>query len=144
MLEWADYDEAYAFCQTCFDNVLDCNESIISYYDNAQDAIDVNDVKLAVQYLIGARNYFLSAHRYAFAYRFFYNPPSGVLACFYHFPAGGDPFELTMQKIIDTMWDSNKLESFHFVSYIDAMRASIWNISIVEEHLHEWYRHFFE
>lgn len=53
---------------------------------------------------------------------------------------GGD--ELTMQKLLDTIWESNKLESFHFVNYIDAMRASIWNITIYEEHLHEWFRHF--
>jgi len=61
-----------------------------------------------------------------------------------NWPSDGDPYVLTMQKILNTMWESNKLESFHFINYIDAMRASIWNISIFEEHLHDWYRHFLE
>ena len=61
-----------------------------------------------------------------------------------NWPSGGDPYELTMQKILDTIWASNKLESFHFVSYIDAMRASIWNVKINEQHLQEWYNHFSE
>jgi len=59
--------------------------------------------------------------------------------------AGGsppEPYELTMEKILDAMWDSDKLRSFHFINYIDAMRASIWNIEIYETHLADWFRHF--
>jgi len=59
---------------------------------------------------------------------------------------GGDAeeYELTMDKILETMWDSDKLRNFHFINYIDAMRASIWNTEIYEVHLTEWYRHFSE
>lgn len=55
--------------------------------------------------------------------------------------AGGD---IDMEKILDAMWESDKLRSFHFINFIDAMRAGIWNIEIYETHLAEWYRHFSE
>lgn len=55
---------------------------------------------------------------------------------------GAPPYELTMDKILEAMWSSDKLRSFHFINYIDAMRASIWNVEIYEAHLAEWYRHF--
>jgi len=57
---------------------------------------------------------------------------------------GGDAveYELTMDKMLDAIWDSDKLRNFHFINYIDAMRASIWNVEIYETHLADWYRHF--
>lgn len=61
-----------------------------------------------------------------------------------NWPSDGAEYELTMAKILDAMWDSDKLRSFHFVNYIDAMRAGIWNTQISEQHLVEWYRHFSE
>ncbi|MBA7524149.1 hypothetical protein ES705_16286 [subsurface metagenome] len=60
-------------------------------------------------------------------------------------PDGTDPFEaykLTMDKILETMYDSDKLRWFHFINYIDAMRAGIWNTEIYETHLADMYRHF--
>jgi len=57
---------------------------------------------------------------------------------------GAEPYELSMDKILDAMWDTDRLRSFHFINYIDAMRAGIWNDSIYEIHLLEWYRHFSE
>lgn len=53
-----------------------------------------------------------------------------------------DPYELTMDKILTTIWDSDKLRWFHFINYIDSMRAGIWNVEIYDKHLEEWYRHF--
>jgi len=55
---------------------------------------------------------------------------------------GAPPYELTMEKILAAMWDSDKLMSFQYINYIDAMRASIWNVEIYETHLADWYRHF--
>lgn len=55
---------------------------------------------------------------------------------------GAPEYELTMDKILTAIWETDKLRSFHFINYIDAMRASIWNIEIYETHLEEWYRHF--
>jgi len=59
-----------------------------------------------------------------------------------NWPSNGNGYELTMQKIIDTMWESNPLEAFFFVNYIDGMRASIWNLEIQETHLRDIYTHF--
>jgi len=61
-----------------------------------------------------------------------------------HCIGGGDEYELTMEKILDAMWESDILRSFHFINYIDAMRAGIWNTRISEKHLADWYRHFSE
>lgn len=55
---------------------------------------------------------------------------------------GAPPYELTMQKILDAMWDTDKLRTFHFINYLDAMRASIWNVEVYESHLTDWYLHF--
>jgi len=53
-----------------------------------------------------------------------------------------EPYELTLDKILDTIWNSDKLRWFHFINYIDSMRAGIWNVEIYDTHLAEWYRHF--
>lgn len=52
--------------------------------------------------------------------------------------------EVDMDAILAAMWDTDKLRSFHFINYIDAMRASIWNTEIYESHLTDWYIHFAE
>lgn len=49
-----------------------------------------------------------------------------------------------MDAILEAMWDTDKLRSFQFINFIDAMRASIWNVEIYESHLTEWYIHFSE
>lgn len=54
---------------------------------------------------------------------------------------GGDG-GVDMDAILAAMWDSNKIENFLFINYIDAMRAGIWNTEIYESHLTEWYTHF--
>ena len=59
-----------------------------------------------------------------------------------NWPSNGEEYELTMDKILTAMWDSDKLRNFHFINYIDAMRGGIWNTEIYETHLAEWYRHF--
>lgn len=59
-----------------------------------------------------------------------------------NWPTGGDPYELTMDKILEAVWDGDLLRWFHFINYIDSMRAGIWNIEIYETHLADWYRHF--
>ena len=59
-----------------------------------------------------------------------------------NWPTDGDEYELTMDKILAAMWDSDRLRNFLFINYIDAMRAGIWNTEIYEKHLIEWYRHF--
>ena len=59
-----------------------------------------------------------------------------------NWPSDGDGYELTMQKVLDVMWESTPLEIFFFVNDIDAMRAAIWNKEISEQRLADLYRHF--
>lgn len=59
-----------------------------------------------------------------------------------NWPSNGEAYELDMDKILDAIWDSDKLRWFHFINYIDSMRAGIWNVQIYEKHLEDWYRHF--
>lgn len=54
----------------------------------------------------------------------------------------GEAYELTMQKMLDAIWESTPLETFFFVNDIDAMRAAIWNKEISEQRLTELYLHF--
>jgi len=54
----------------------------------------------------------------------------------------GGGYTLDMEKILAAMWAGNKLENFHFITYIDAMRASIWNVEIMSQHLESDYMHF--
>lgn len=54
----------------------------------------------------------------------------------------GEGGEVDMDAILEAMWDSDKLRWFHFINYIDSMRAGIWNTEIYAKHLEEWYRHF--
>ena len=54
----------------------------------------------------------------------------------------GEEYELTMEKILETIWNSDQLRWFLFINFIDSMRAGIWNIEIYDTHLAEWYRHF--
>lgn len=54
----------------------------------------------------------------------------------------GDGAELTLDAILDAIWNSDKLRWFHFINYIDAMRGGIYNTEIYETHLQDWFRHF--
>lgn len=49
---------------------------------------------------------------------------------------------IDMDAILSAIWNSDKLRWFHFINYIDSMRAGIWNTEIYDTHLAEWYRHF--
>lgn len=59
-----------------------------------------------------------------------------------NWPSDGVAYELTLDKILEAIWDSDKLRWFHFINYIDSMRAGIWNVEIYDTHLADWYRHF--
>jgi len=59
-----------------------------------------------------------------------------------NWPSGGEPYELTIDKMLEAMWDGDLLRWFHFVTYIDSMRAGIWNLEIYDTHLSDLYRHF--
>ena len=59
-----------------------------------------------------------------------------------NWPEGGEAYELTIDKMLEAIWDGDLLRWFHFVTYIDSMRAGIWNLEIYDTHLADLYRHF--
>lgn len=118
--------------------------SMGSYLMNAGNALKVENFTAAGDNLNNAKD---SAHAAAMAFQMGGNNIYDDMYDALHWidvnwPSNGEEFELTMDKILDAMWDSDKLRNFHFVNFIDAMRASIWNTEIYETHLAEWYRHF--
>jgi len=46
--------------------------------------------------------------------------------------SNGDPYVLTMSKIMDAMWDAKPHQCLLFIPMIDAMRGSIWNKTVTE------------
>lgn len=97
-----------------------------------------NDYDAGQRDMLACLSEIIQCFNMLFVFNSQYSPKYGI-AYFLKHHAGVD-----MEAILSAMWDSDMLRSFHFVNYIDAMRASIWNIEIYEEHLHEWYRHFSE
>lgn len=59
-----------------------------------------------------------------------------------NWPSGAAEYDLTLEKMLTAIWESDSLRWFHFINYIDSMRAGIWNLEIYDTHLAEWYRHF--
>jgi len=54
----------------------------------------------------------------------------------------GDGVELNMAAILDAIWNSDRAQTFEFISYIDAMRASIWNTEVYDSHMRDLYMWF--
>jgi len=127
MLQWSDYDTSYAWAVQSYEAILSANDYIIWYYDQAQIANTGDNYKLAIQYLIGARNYFLNCHRYASLYRFFYNPEWGALALLDMVRAEGNGAEVTMSAVLSAMLTADPDEVQQFVGITDAFMQSIWN-----------------
>jgi len=51
---------------------------------------------------------------------------------------------VTMDAILDAMWNSMGGQTMTFVTYIDAMRGSISEKTVFEPYLSSWMRHFLE
>lgn len=47
-----------------------------------------------------------------------------------------------MASILDAMWEANAIEFHHFVGYIDAYRANMWNLPFYTEWHTLLVRHF--
>ncbi len=118
--------------------------SLGSYLQNAGNALKVHNYSMAGTNLVNAQT---AAHATAMYFNMgannMYDDMYAAMDWINdNWPSGGEPYVLDMDKILAAMWDSDKLRNFHFINYIDAMRASIWNTEIYEAHLAEWYRHF--
>ena len=60
-----------------------------------------------------------------------------------NWPTDG-PAEITMDAILDAMWNSIGGQTMTFITYIDAMRGSISEKTVFEPYLSSYLRHFLE
>lgn len=115
---------------------------VYDYADTAKDYADAGNYKQGIKYCTYAIKTAADAiDDYTDG---FFNDPDDSFFCeslYWASKEGGDG-ELTMSMLLNALWKSDSLETFFYVNYIDAMRASIWNKEISAEKLHELYRHF--
>ncbi|MBA7618691.1 hypothetical protein ES703_26022 [subsurface metagenome] len=117
---------------------------VYDYADTAKDYADAGNYKQGIKYCVYAIKSAADAID-DYTDGFFNDPDDSFFAeCLYW--AAQEPVGdgVDMAAILAAMWDDDKLQTYFFVNYIDAMRASIWNIKIEPERLHELYRHFSE
>jgi len=55
-----------------------------------------------------------------------------------------DPYELTMSKILDALWDAKPHQCLLFIPMIDAMRGSIMEKTVTLDYMARALRHFQE
>lgn len=118
--------------------------SMGSYLKNAGDALAVSNFPAAGANLVNAQG---AAHTAALYFNMgadnmYDNMYAAMDWINDNWPSNGAEFELTIDKILEAIWDGDLLRWFHFINYIDSMRAGIWNVEIYETHLQDWYRHF--
>ena len=142
--KYTDFDSAYAAFAARFANAKQQKDNALTNaqaaYSGASDPVDKTHFGFlcyAVECLCNTFNHLARLNDTAYDQSYLYE------AIYWAGQSGGgDPYVLTMDKILEAMWDTDRLRSFHFINYIDAMRAGIWNTEIYETHLQEWYRHF--
>jgi len=61
-----------------------------------------------------------------------------------NWPSDGEPEPITMNDIINAMYDSTMLEYQYFIGYVDAYRANMWNLPFFESWHAMLTRHFSE
>ena len=142
--KYADFDSAFAAFASRFANAKQQKDYALTNaqgaYSGCSDPVDKTHFGFlcyAVECLCNTFNHLARLNDVAYDQSYLYES-------IYWAAQGGNSYELTMDKILDAMWASDRLRNFHFINYIDAMRASIWNTEIYERHLADWYRHFSE
>lgn len=129
-----------------YENALAQTSSASTRLTQAGDAWFAGNDHAAIGHLLGAMSGVMQAVNYVVNGSFYHiDPPflPALLQLCWEYEFEEMPVsELSMDAILETIYDSDKLRWFHFINYIDAMRAGIWNTEIYETHLAEWYRHF--
>lgn len=141
MSDWTTQSKCLADIQDGYENANWTNKWVLTYaYNDAFEHWNAGNDHAAISHILSYLYWCMDLHNELLKE---HDTESDKYALTYYLQeyAGG---EVTMKMILDAMWDSDKLRNFHFVNYIDAMRASIWNIEIRESHLADWYRHFSE
>lgn len=139
---------AVSYLDADYENALLQTSSAMTRRNQASDAWFSGNDHSAIGHLVGAMAGVIQAVNYVVNGTLFSGGapflPAVLQLCWEYDTEDMPGDDLTMDKILDTIWESDKLRWFHFINYIDSMRAGIWNIEIYEKHLEEWYRHFSE
>ena len=139
MADWTNLDEFLEDLEFSYYEANDKRGAAQFYWDLADYNFTMDPASYVVwgRQTLDALQYLIRAVDYLVSTNVTFMPPYAVPYGFkYHTGA------VTMDSILDAMWDSDKLRNFHFINYIDSMRAGIWNTEIYETHLADWYRHF--
>lgn len=141
MSDWDTQEKCWDDIQSGYDNANWTNTSTLVYlYNDAYDAWRDNNDHLAISKIVSYLYWDMYLHSELLKE---HDTEMGKYALPYYlqeYTIG----KLTMDMILDAMWDSDRLRNFHFINWIDAMRAGIWNTQIYERHLVDWYKHFSE
>lgn len=139
MSDWTEQANCLAAIQAGYEDADWINNSVLTpAYNTAYDRWSDNNDHASISYILNYLYWNMELHNELLkehdteSYKF-------ALPYYLEKYAGGD---VTMEKILDAMWESDKLRNFHFINWIDAMRAGIWNTEIKESHLVDWYEHF--
>lgn len=127
MSAWANFDEAYDWIITSFNAVFSACDSIDWQYSQAQHWNDLNQYKIAIQYLINARGPITTGLKSNTTYQLLKDPLYAICGCFDFMPEPSDPYELTWQKICEA-WAVNDFEGMEWtIACIDRMRQLMWD-----------------
>jgi hypothetical protein len=143
MGDWTDRDELLTDITYSYNDTYEARYSAQYWWNVAKSNFDINPSVLLSTWgaqLFESVQYIIDAIEYLYLFNSDYEPAFGVPYFLTNY-AGGT---IDMDAIIEAMWDSDKLRWFHFINYIDAMRAGIWNTEIYDSKLAEWYIHFSE
>ena len=130
-----DIDEAYAASRWWFDLGWNNEQWLITHTTSSFNQTWRDNVIQSIARLYSSVNYLIYGNGDRTEP---YRIPYYLRNCV----GGGEEYELTMDKMLEAMWDGDLLRWFHFVTYIDSMRAGIWNLEIYDTHLADLYRHF--
>ncbi len=140
--KYANFDDAYTAFSSIFANAKQHRDwaqiNMAASYPGSSDPVD----RLHFGYLCGAVGYLINCVTFLADLTETYYWQSDMFESIYWASQGGEEYELTMQKILDQVWESSPLETFFFVNYIDGMRAAIWNKDMQIERFEDIYKHF--
>jgi len=139
MGDWTNKEEFIADLEYFYVDAWDKRASAQHHWDLADYNFTLNPDGYAtyIRQILDSLQYLIQGVDYLTCSNWDYEPPFAVAYGFKNWTGGVD-----MDAILNAMWDGDLLRWFHFINYIDSMRAGIWNIEIYDTHLADWYRHF--
>jgi len=140
--KYANFGAAYADLAAGFDTAKQHKDwaqlNSDAAYEGASDPVDKTHfgyLCYAVHCLCVTFNYLAQLHQTDYLQSYLYES-------IYWAAQGNGAAEITMDAILDAMWDSLGGQTMTFITYIDAMRGSISEKTVFEPYLSSYLRHF--